>query len=252
MGRKFRFELFWKYKKLKHRNLALYVCGGGYICLITLIADHFLHLCACFTCSSAHLSNFHPLLAHHHLCYVDVYCVTFAFCVYLFAVLVWFHIVVFFHFWFCGFSLPCWHYNLSFFICSMFKLKWRNIFCIVSLPLFIMKQIIFPLHLHHHISANDIHADRHPFFTLYLNSVENSGKSVCHNDFSQDNHHVKIKTHKISILRYDLSKRRLVTSIFTYLTWRARGLGLHSAIQYIYHVKSLLHSFNKGILSWGI
>jgi len=112
-----------------------------------------------------------------------------------------------------------------------------------------MKQIIFPLHLHHHISANDIHADRHPFFTLYLNSVENSGKSVCHNDFSQDNHHVKIKTHKISILQYDLSKRRLVTSIFTYLTWRARGLGLHSAIQYIYHVKSLLHSFNKGILS---
>ena len=38
------------------------------------IAAYFLHLYACFTCSSVHASSFHPLLAHHHLCYVDVYC----------------------------------------------------------------------------------------------------------------------------------------------------------------------------------
>jgi len=38
-----------------------------------LIAARFLHLCACFTCSSVHVSTLHPLLAHHHLCYVDVY-----------------------------------------------------------------------------------------------------------------------------------------------------------------------------------
>ena len=32
-------------------------------------------LYACLTCSSAHASILHPLLAHHHLCYVDAYCV---------------------------------------------------------------------------------------------------------------------------------------------------------------------------------
>ena len=46
-------------------------------CLITPIAARFLQLCACFTCSSTHVSTLHPLLAHHHLCYVDVYCVFF-------------------------------------------------------------------------------------------------------------------------------------------------------------------------------
>ena len=32
-------------------------------------------LLACFTYSSVHASTLHPLLAHHHLCYVDVYCI---------------------------------------------------------------------------------------------------------------------------------------------------------------------------------
>ena len=45
------------------------------LCLITIIAACFLHLYACLTCSSVHTSSLHPLLAHHHLCYVDVYCV---------------------------------------------------------------------------------------------------------------------------------------------------------------------------------
>ena len=38
---------------------------------------HLLHLliCTCFTCSSAHVSTLYPLLAHHHLCDVDVNCV---------------------------------------------------------------------------------------------------------------------------------------------------------------------------------
>ena len=50
------------------------------VCFITPIAARFLHLCACFTCSSVHVSTLHPLLAHHHLCFsfVDVNCVLFA------------------------------------------------------------------------------------------------------------------------------------------------------------------------------
>jgi len=47
--------------------------------LITIIAAYFLHLCACLTCSSVHASSLHPLLAYHHLCYADVYCVFFIF-----------------------------------------------------------------------------------------------------------------------------------------------------------------------------
>jgi len=47
-------------------------------------------------------------------------------------------------------------------------LKLKNIFSIVSLPLFIMKRIIFPLWLCHHTSINNICTDRHLFFTLYL------------------------------------------------------------------------------------
>ena len=34
---------------------------------------------ACLTCSSVHASSLHPLLAHHYLCYFDVYCVFFIF-----------------------------------------------------------------------------------------------------------------------------------------------------------------------------
>jgi len=33
-------------------------------------AAHFLQLRACLTWSSVHTSTLHPLLAHHHLCYV--------------------------------------------------------------------------------------------------------------------------------------------------------------------------------------
>ena len=48
------------------------------------------------------------------------------------------------------------------------KLEWKNIFSIESLPLFIMKRIIFPLWLHHHISVNNNHhADINLFFTMY-------------------------------------------------------------------------------------
>ena len=49
------------------------------LCLITIIAAYFLHLYACLTCSSVRASSLHPLLAYHHLCYVDVYCVFFIF-----------------------------------------------------------------------------------------------------------------------------------------------------------------------------
>ena len=37
------------------------------LCLITIIAAYFLHLCACLACSSVHASSLHPLLVHHHL-----------------------------------------------------------------------------------------------------------------------------------------------------------------------------------------
>ena len=50
------------------------------LCLITIIAARFLHLYACLTCSSVHASSLHPLLAHHHLRYVDVYCFFSYFC----------------------------------------------------------------------------------------------------------------------------------------------------------------------------
>jgi len=39
------------------------------------IVAHFFHQCACYTYSSGHTSTLHPLLTHHHLCYIDVYCV---------------------------------------------------------------------------------------------------------------------------------------------------------------------------------
>ena len=45
------------------------------LCLITIIAARFPYLYAYLTCWSVHASSLHPLLAHHHLCYVDVYCV---------------------------------------------------------------------------------------------------------------------------------------------------------------------------------
>ena len=48
------------------------------LCLITIIAVLALlpsPIYACLTCSSVHASSLHSLLAHHHLCYVDVYCV---------------------------------------------------------------------------------------------------------------------------------------------------------------------------------
>jgi len=54
------------------------------LCLITIIATCFLHLYACLTCSSVHASSLHPMLAHHHLCYVDVYCVFLFFISFLF------------------------------------------------------------------------------------------------------------------------------------------------------------------------
>jgi len=52
------------------------------ICLLTFITTRFFHLCACFTCLSAHVSTLHLLLAHHHPCYVDVLCffILFSFC----------------------------------------------------------------------------------------------------------------------------------------------------------------------------
>jgi len=42
------------------------------LCPMTFIAARFLHPCACFNCPS---STLHPLLAYHHLYYVDKYCV---------------------------------------------------------------------------------------------------------------------------------------------------------------------------------
>ena len=52
-----------------------YVTNCIALCFMTIIAVRFLHLCACFICPSVHASAIHPLLAHHHLCYVDEYCV---------------------------------------------------------------------------------------------------------------------------------------------------------------------------------
>jgi len=48
-----------------------------------------------------------------------------------------------------------------------------NYVCIVSLPLFIVSQVFFPLWIHHHTSVNDNRSDGDLFFTLYLNKVLN-------------------------------------------------------------------------------
>ena len=65
--------------------------------LITLIAACFLHLCACFTCSSAHALTLHPLLAHHCLCHVDVYSVSVS--LFCFCFLVRLNLVLYLCFW---------------------------------------------------------------------------------------------------------------------------------------------------------
>jgi len=45
------------------------------LCLTTLVVVDFHHLHTCFKCPFLHVSTLHPLLAHHHVCYVIVYCV---------------------------------------------------------------------------------------------------------------------------------------------------------------------------------
>jgi len=76
------------------------------ICLITIIVARFHHPCACLTCSSVHTclisSSVHPLLAHQHLCCVDVY-----WC-----------LVLFFLFLLCYISL-CLHFGLFVYIFSL-------------------------------------------------------------------------------------------------------------------------------------
>ena len=55
--------------------IKFYVSNCIALCLATLVVICFLHLYACFNCLSVHASSLHPLLAQHHLCYIDVYCV---------------------------------------------------------------------------------------------------------------------------------------------------------------------------------
>jgi len=93
------------------------------LCLITIIAARFPHLYACLTCSSVHASSLHALLAHHHLCYVDVYCVFYFFCYML-------------HFFVTSFWLVCVHifsFVMIFLLwCNhpiMFPLPWKPNHC---------------------------------------------------------------------------------------------------------------------------
>jgi len=52
----------------------IFNCIG--LCLVTPIFVRFLYLCSCFNCPSVRALTLHQLLAHHHhLCYVDLYCV---------------------------------------------------------------------------------------------------------------------------------------------------------------------------------
>jgi len=101
------------------------------LCLITIIAAYFLHLYACLTCSSVHASSLHPLLAHHHLCYVDVYCVFFLFLIHatflcdsiLDCLCTYFFVWLFFYtisFWLCS-------YLICIVLCVNVQLLW---FCI--------------------------------------------------------------------------------------------------------------------------
>ena len=71
-------------------------------CLTIVMAACFLHLCTCLTCLSVHASSLHPSLSHHHLCYVDVYCVSWltffrvchVFSPVLFVVYVWMYFIL--------------------------------------------------------------------------------------------------------------------------------------------------------------
>jgi len=49
---------------------AMNCCTSLALCLISTTAACFLHLYACLTCSSVHALPLHPLLAHHHLCFM--------------------------------------------------------------------------------------------------------------------------------------------------------------------------------------
>ena len=85
--------------------------GEEFDACINLIAASFFHLCACFMCSSAHVSTLHPLLAHHHLYYVDVNCVCFFLCIFCF-----FFSVRVLLFCFCGYC----HWSVIWFVHFLF------------------------------------------------------------------------------------------------------------------------------------
>ena len=93
------------------------------LCLITIIATRFLHLYACLTCSSVRASSLHPLLAHHHLCYVDVYCVFLFFLLFLFFLI---FVICYISLW-LHFGLFMYIFSLSFviqlFICCGYRSK---------------------------------------------------------------------------------------------------------------------------------
>ena len=102
------------------------------LCLIAIIAACFLYLYACLTCSSVHASSLHPLLlAHHHLCYVDVYCVFFIFAIRYISL--WLHFGLFVYIF-----LSDWFLCLSIILSVLFS------FCCVC---FLM--LIFTIHSHY-------------------------------------------------------------------------------------------------------
>jgi len=111
-----------------------YVSNWIALCLATLVVVvvRFLHLCVCFNCPSVHASTFHSLLAHHHLCYLDIYYVCTI--TQLFFILFYVYYSPSFMYYFCKyFLLPCFSWILCFcvnFAPDSFPLFGSMAFCI--------------------------------------------------------------------------------------------------------------------------
>jgi len=95
---------------------------------------------ACLTCSSVHASSHHPLLAHHHLCFVDVYCVLFFFC-FICCISLWLHFGLFVYIVSLSFLFLC-HSPFFFnWLANVFLISWLYCFSIaVTNPCFIIKK----------------------------------------------------------------------------------------------------------------
>ena len=130
------------------------------LCLKTIIAARFLHLYACLTCSSVHASILHPLLAHHHLWYVDVFahCLpTFNCVTVMLMFIVFFSICIFF---FSTVNIMCFCFLITLSFSPFITNKADNILCYPHVSFFRLRYIV-----------DILLASSQCLFCLFLNSL---------------------------------------------------------------------------------